>query len=210
MTGKRWVGLIGAIMALFGAKPILADTRSGIEAYRRGDYATAISELEKSAKAGDAQAYFNLGVAYAEGKAVAQDHAKAAEFYRQGASKGSVLAAFNLAQAYRKAQGVPLDYAQAARWYEFAAKRGDYRAGNELGLLYVEGKGVRRDPVEGFAWVYPATHMDIMDGKAMANAMQLAGMLTRDQIQTAQARGQSYYKRFMLPNRALVRALRGQ
>jgi TPR repeat protein len=197
MISRRLVGLACAALALFASRPGLADTRSGIAAYQRGDYATAISELEKAARAGDAQAYYNLGVAYAEGKAAARDPAKAASLYQQGAGKGSVLAAYNLAQAYRKGEGVAQDYGHAAKWYEFAAKRGDYHAGNELGLLYVEGKGVKRDLIEGFAWIYPATHMEIMDDKAMANAMQLAGMLTKDQIQTAQARGQSYYKRYM-------------
>src|SRR5690606_10323460 len=128
--------------------------------------------------AGDSQGLYNLGVLYAEGKAVSRDMAKAVALYRDGARKGSVLAAFNLAQTLRKGDGVPVDFKEAARWYEFAAKRGDFRAGSELGLLYVEGKGVKRDLVEGFAWIYPATHADIMDDKALANAMQLAGMLT--------------------------------
>lgn len=210
MLTRRLIGLACAAMALFGGRQALADTRAGIAAYQRGDYATAMSELEKAARSGDAQAHYNLGIAYAEGKAVSRDPAKAAEHYRSGASKGSVLAAFNLAQAHRKGEGVAQDYTQAAKWYEFAAKRGDYRAGNELGILYAEGKGVRRDPIEGFAWIYPATHMDIMDDKAMANAMQLAGTLTREQIQTAQARGQSYYKRYMAPNQRVVRTLKGQ
>lgn len=203
-------GLFSAFLSLFGGNQAVADTRAGIMAYQRGDYATAMSELEKAAGRGDAQAYYNLGIAYAEGKAVPQDRAKAVSLYQQGAGKGSVLAAYNLAQAYRKGEGVVLDHGQAAKWYEFAAKRGDYRAGNELGLLYVEGKGVRRDLIEGFAWIYPATHAEIMDDKAMANAMQLAGMLTKDQIQTAQARGQSYYKRYMAPNQRVVRTLLGR
>lgn len=203
-------GLFSAFLTLFGGNSATADTRSGIAAYQRGDYATAMNELEKAARGGDAQAYYNLGIAYAEGKAVPQDRAKAVGYYRQGAGKGSVLAAYNLAQAYRKGEGVALDYAQAAKWYAFAAKRGDYRAGNELGLLYVEGKGVPRDLIEGFAWIYPATHAQIMDDKAMANAMQLAGMLTKEQVQAAQARGQSYYKRYMAPNQRIVRTLRGQ
>ena len=41
----------------------------------------------------------------------------------------------------------------------------------------------------------------------MANAMQLARMLTSEQIRTAQARGQSYYKRYVAPHRNVVRTL---
>ncbi len=210
MRGWQAVMVLGFILsALFGTNA-QADTRKGIEAYRRGQYETALQELEKAAKAGDAQAFYNLGIFYHEGKAVPRDPEQAVAFYKRGAEKGSVLAAFNLAQAYRKGEGVAVDYAQAARWYEFAAKRGDYRAGNELGILYVEGKGVRADRIEGFAWIYTGTHMDIMNDKALANAMQLASAMSREELHKAQERGKSYYQRYIKPNRALVQTLLNQ
>lgn len=198
--------VLGLMAALFGSRAE-ADTRAGIEAYRRGDYARALAELERGAKRGDAQAFYNLGVLYAEGRAVPADRAKAVAMYKRGAERGSVLAAYNLAQAYRKGEGTPVDFAQAARWYEFAAKRGDYRAGNELGILYVEGKGVKADMVEGFAWIYTGTHMDIMDEKAMMNAMQLARQMTREQLNAAQDRGRRYYERYIKPHPEVVRTL---
>lgn len=206
MRGLLQMGILSALLSAF-AGPALSDTAKGIAAYQKGNYPVAMQELEKAAADGDEQAYFNLGVAYAEGKAVPQDLGKAAELYRMGAEGGSVLAAFNLAQSYRKGQGTELDYAAAAKWYEFAAKRGDFRASNELGLLYVEGKGVERDLVEGFAWIYPATHQLIMDESAMANAMQLASMLDKQQIDEAQARGRDYFEKYFEPNTGLVEAL---
>lgn len=210
MRGHRVVMILGFLFsALFGTK-VQADTRKGIEAYRRGQYELAHQELEKAAKAGDAQAFYNLGIFYQEGKAVPRDPEQAVAFYKRGAQKGSVLAAFNLAQAYRKGEGAAVDYAQAARWYEFAVKRGDYRAGNELGLLYVEGKGVRADRIEGFAWIYTGTHMDIMNDKALANAMQLASTMSREELHKAQERGKGYYQRYIKPNRTLVQTLLNQ
>jgi len=111
MSGKRIVGMIGALMAVLGSGQALANTRTGISAYQRGDYATALREWEQGAGAGDPQALYNLGVAYAEGKAVPRDQARAVTYYQQGASKGSVLAAYNLGQAYRKGEGVGVDHA---------------------------------------------------------------------------------------------------
>ena len=207
MSGKRIVGMIGALMAVLGSGQALANTRTGISAYQRGDYATALREWEQGARAGDPQALYNLGVAYAEGKAVPRDQARAVTYYQQGASKGSVLAAYNLGQAYRKGEGVGVDHAQAAKWYRYAATRGHFRAANELGILYAEGKGVPRDPIEGFAWIYTATHVEIMDSQALNNAMQLARTFNSNQIKVAQTRGQTYYQRYMAPNRATVRAL---
>lgn len=206
MKGFWRMGLLSALLSLF-AGPALSDTAKGIAAYRKGNYPVAISELEKAAAGGDAQAFFNLGVVYAEGKAAPRDMKKAINYYRKGADGGSVLAAYNLAQAFRKGDGVTQDYAGAAKWYEFAAKRGDFRAGNELGLLYVEGKGVEADSVEGFAWIYPATHATIMDDSAMANAMQLASMMNADQVHEAQNRGRAYYEKYFQPNMDTVEAL---
>lgn len=200
------MGILSALLSVF-AGPALSDTAKGIAAYRKGNYQIAMQELEKAAASGDEQAYFNLGVAYAEGKAVPQDFAKAVEFYRKGAEGGSVLAAFNFAQSYRKGQGIEQDYAAAAKWYEFGAKRGDFRASNEFGLLYVEGKGVERDLIEGFAWIYPATCQSIMDESAMANAMQLASMLDKQQIDEAQARGRAYFEKYFEPNVDLIETL---
>ena len=194
------------LSALFGPRAE-ADTLKGLQAYERGDYETALSELEKSAKAGDAQAYFNLGIFYSEGKAVPKDQEQAVAMYKRGAEKGSVLAAFNLGQAYRKGEGIVLDYREEARWYEFAAKRGDYRAGNELGILYVEGKGVRADKIEGFAWIYTGTHQDIMDDQAFKNAMQLAKIMTQQELQEAQERGKRYYTQYIKPHMNVVRTL---
>lgn len=166
-----------------------------------------MEKLEKAAAVGDEQAYFNLGIAYAEGKAVPRDVAKAFELYRKGAEGGSIVTAYNLGQFYRKGQGTAQDYAAAAKWYEFAAMRGDFRASNELGLLYVEGKGVTQDPIEGFAWIYPATHQSIMSEQAMANAMQLASMFDEQQINAAQSRGRIYFEKYFEPNMDVVEIL---
>lgn len=205
----RTMGILTMVLGFLWPHAAGADTRAGIAAYRSGDYETALRELSSSAEKGDPQGLYNLGVAYAEGKAVPRDMTKAIDLYGRAAARGSVFAAYNLGQLYRKGDGVGADPAEAARWYEKAAKRGDYRAANELGLLMVQGKGVPRDPVEGFAWIYTGTVADIMDETSMANAIQLAGMLDRAQIQTAQSRGQSYYKRYIAPNRAVVRAIKG-
>ncbi|GBU16605.1 MULTISPECIES: tetratricopeptide repeat protein [Methylobacterium] len=207
IAGRAMAMVLGLLAGLFGGGA-RADIASGIRAYDRGDYPAALRAFEAGAVKGDPQALYNLGVAYAEGRAVPRDEGRALSYYRQGAERGSVLAAFNLAQAYRKGQGVAPDLAKAVRWYRFAAERGHYKAGNELGILYTEGRGVPHDPVEGFAWIYPATHASIMDEAAMTNAMQAASRLDRQQIAEAQARGQAYFKRYTAPHRRVVETLR--
>jgi TPR repeat protein len=157
----------------------------------------ALRALTAAAAAGEPTAYYNLGILYSDGLAVAPDPVMACSCYRDAAERGHAAAAFNLGQAYRRGTGVAQDYAEAARWYRVAAEQGDYRAANELGLLYVEGKGVAQDLIEGFAWIYTGCHQSIQHEAAFKNAKQLAGMLTGEQIGIAQARGQDYYFKYI-------------
>jgi TPR repeat protein len=71
---------------------------------------------------------FNLGVLYHNGQGVAQDHAKAREWYEKAAAKGDASAMFNLGVLYDNGFGVAKDYAKAREWYEKAAARGHARA----------------------------------------------------------------------------------
>ena len=158
-------------------------------------------DLAAASAAGLPVANYNMGIACAEGRAIAKDPATACVYFRRAAERGHILAAFNLGESYRAGTGVRQDYVEAARWYRVAAERGDYKAANELGLLYVEGKGVKQDLAEGFAWIYMGTHQSIQYEAAFKNARQLATILSREQIEAAQIRGQEYYKRYISKDR---------
>ena len=62
-----------------------ADFQAGLQAYRRGDYATALEELLSLAEQGSASAQYRLGVMYDGGFGVAQDYAEAEKWYRLAA-----------------------------------------------------------------------------------------------------------------------------
>ncbi len=51
-----------------------ADFQAGLQAYRRGDYATALEEWLSLAEQGNATAQYRLGFMYADGEGVAQDY----------------------------------------------------------------------------------------------------------------------------------------
>jgi TPR repeat protein len=93
----------------------------------------------------DAQAAFDLGLIYDQGRQVPQDFTKALEWYRRAAELGHPSGAFNGAVMYDSGKGVPADHAEAARGYELAAQRGSPRAQYNLALLYEHGDGVPRD-----------------------------------------------------------------
>ena len=63
-TGRQLglrLALASALLAVPGLA--LADVNSGVAAWQRGDYATAVAEWREPAVAGDADAQFNLGQA---------------------------------------------------------------------------------------------------------------------------------------------------
>ena len=68
---------------------------------------------QESAAQGNAIAQFNLGVMYANGHGVSQDHVRAVEWYRKAANQGHADAQSNLANMYRNGHGVSLDRARA-------------------------------------------------------------------------------------------------
>ena len=62
-------------------------------------------------------------VLYDNGQGVAQDYAKAREWYEKAAAKGDASAMSNLGLLYHNGQGVAQDYAKAREWYEKAADK---------------------------------------------------------------------------------------
>jgi TPR repeat protein len=72
------------------------------------------------AEQGLAEARYNLGIMYAEGRRVPKDFAEAVKWYRKAAEQGHVGAQFNLGIMYRKGEGVPQDDAEAAKWFRMA------------------------------------------------------------------------------------------
>ena len=93
------LALIAALCAGF-TLGLTAPAWSGLDeataAYQRGDYATAIRQLRPLAKQGNANAQFNLGFMYSEGKGFPQDYAEAVKWYRKAAEQGDAEAQYNL------------------------------------------------------------------------------------------------------------------
>jgi TPR repeat protein len=76
-----------AAMLLTGAA-VAGPVEDADEAYRRGDYQTALRLAEPLADGGDRAAQFRLGVMYEQGKSVPQDYTEAANWYRRSADQG--------------------------------------------------------------------------------------------------------------------------
>ncbi len=94
-------------------------------AYNRGDFITALSEWQRLAERGDADAQNNLGVMYFDGQGVVQDYKEAGKWYRKSAEQGDAGAKYNLGVMYTNGQGVPQDFKEAYAWSSAAAATGN-------------------------------------------------------------------------------------
>ena len=140
------------VISLFIVGPAFAGFDEGLAAYEKSDFATALKEWLPLAEQGDAKAQFNLGVMYANGQGVAQDHAQAVQWYRKAADQGDAKAQFNLGAMYAEGRGVAQDDAQAVQWFRKAADQGHADAQLILGAMYAEGRGVAQDDAQAVQW----------------------------------------------------------
>ncbi|KQW93436.1 hypothetical protein ASC94_12425 [Massilia sp. Root418] len=119
--------------------------------------------LEHAARAGDAEAAYQLGEMLRAGFAGAAGQGgapgqqgqpgqpgKAWPWYRQAAEAGHARAALTLGQMAANGDGVRKDAAVAARWLTLASDLGNAHAMFLLSNAYRYGVGVERDEARGF------------------------------------------------------------
>ncbi len=169
--------------------PVLAaDVQVGVEAYERGDYATALEELRPLAERGDDRAQYFLGSMYADGEGVPQDSVEAVKWYHLAGEQGNAGAQFSLGNMYFYGAGVPQDSAEAVKWYHLAAERGDAEAQMQLGTMYENSVGFPQDYVLAHMWFnLAATHLpaDLTQDLAALNRDFIEKRMTPDQMAEA-------------------------
>ncbi len=104
--------------------PAWADFKAGMDAYNRGDFATALREWRPLAEQGDASAQFSVGLSYENGDGVPRDYAIARQWYEKSAAQGDAKAQLYLGLQSSFGQGGPVDLVQAHMWYSLAAGNG--------------------------------------------------------------------------------------
>ena len=112
-----------------------ADFATGLNAYQKGDYATAIKEWRPLAEQGDAAAQFNLGLLYYDGLGVPTDYVQAADWFLKSAEQDYDKAQLNLGALYGIGKGVKRDYVQAYKWLNLCAAKGDTKCTAQRDLV---------------------------------------------------------------------------
>ena len=110
----------------------------------------------EAAEQGNAEAQYNIGQIYGDGKDIEQNYKEAEKWNRQAAEQGYAPAQRYLGWMYEEGHGVQKDYQQAFNWYLKAAEQGNALAQNSLGNLYRRGLGVQKDSQEALKWYQKA------------------------------------------------------
>ena len=160
---------------LVGNPAFSADFQKGVDAYDRGDYATALREWKPLAEQGNADAQFNLGLMYEKGRGVPQDYKTAMKWYRLAAEQGDADSQFNSTDFQKGLDAAQKgDFATALKEWKLAAKQGYASAQSNLGVMYEKVQGVPQDYKTAVKWYRLAAEQGL--AKSQYN---LARMSTR-------------------------------
>lgn len=154
----------------------------------RGDYTSAVALIRPLAEEGHAQAQYNLGNMYRDGRGVSKDYAETVKWYGKAAEQGFPPAQYNLGLAYEKGDVAPQDSTKAVKWWRKAAEQGFPPAQFNLGLMYAQGRGIPRNYVQAHKWfnLVAADSTVALKAEAIKNRDLAATQMTAVQIATAQ------------------------
>lgn len=109
--------------------------------------------LQKRAQAGFADAQYNLGVIYEDGRGgIKRDYGLAARWYRRAAMQGLAHAQYSLGVLYAKGKGVPKNYVEAYKWLALAARTGAVPNAGLLGEKVARNLTTKEE-IEAGRWI---------------------------------------------------------
>ena len=178
---------LAAFIMLFSSFVWAGDFQKGWAAYNSTDYATALSEWQELADAGDIDACYGMGLLYGNGFGVDMNDDLALKYYGVAAEQGHADAQYNLGVMYQNGWGVPMDEEEGIKWYQLAADQGIVGAQLALGRVYGMDYSEKYDPVAAYKWFGLAANFGDIDAKTKMEF--LASRMTPEQV--AEAEGQS-------------------
>ena len=181
--------LLGALVAA----PLSAQSvQTGIEAWQKADYKSAVDNWRPLAEDGDADAQFNLGQAYRLGRGVPVNLAAAQTWLTRAAGKGHLDAQTTLGLLLFDSG----DREGGVRWLGSAAEKGDARAMLVYGTALFNGDGIKRNPVLAYAYVSRAAAQGLAPAKTTLEDMNKAMPLSQRKqgVQLAMAKASAAKK----------------
>jgi hypothetical protein len=132
--------------------------------YHDTDASKAIAYLRKAADGGLTIAQLGFGLNCLLGLDVAEDHAKAFEWFSKAANQDNAEGYFWLARCYEDGWGVSQNQERTVEFYTKSAKKGYADAQISLGHCYLNGLGVVLNHAKAFEWFSKAADQDDAEG----------------------------------------------
>lgn len=140
------------------------------------DQLRAEAAIRKSAKAGNPEAQFRLGVMYGNGDGVGLDYEQARSWFEQAAAQGHENALITLAWMYANGTGVDADEGRARKLYMKAAEHGSAKAQYVVGTMYRFAQyGVGKDVEKAVAWYLKAADQGMPTAQFALGKMLMEG-----------------------------------
>jgi localization factor PodJL len=121
--------------------------------------------LADAAAAGDANALFEIGARFTDGKGVKSDLSEAANWYKLAADRGLAPAQYRLANLFEKGTGVSRDLTKAMTYYKQAAEAGNASAMHNLAVLQASGAAGQPDYAAAVSWFAKAADFGVADSQ---------------------------------------------
>jgi len=132
--------------------------------------------LRTAAANGSAPAQFEIAAIYAEGRAVEQDLASAANWYERAAAQGFAPAAYRLGNMYENGTGVQTDLGTAIHWYEKAAAAGNRMSMHNLASIHAGGGLDEQQFDEAAHWFERAAALGLTDSQFNLGMLHARGL----------------------------------
>ncbi|WP_246604736.1 SPOR domain-containing protein [Aquisediminimonas sediminicola] len=168
-------GVMMTAVIVLAVSTAQAGVKEGVDAWQNGDYPTAVAEWREPAKAGDADAQFNLGQAYKLGRGVPLDLKIAEGWYAKAARQGHQQAEVNYGLVLFQND----DRESALPWIAKSAQRGDPRAQYVYATALFNGDNVGKDWIKAYAYMARAAAAGLP--QAIASRTEMEKFITPEQ-----------------------------
>lgn len=152
----------------------LSGSIEGRLAYRKGDFATALSEFCTDGQGGAVELFF-LSLMYQHGEGVPKDVARGLELLRRSADEGYSAAQYFLSLHYLYGHGVTKNKALAMSYLLAASADDDYRAHVLIKILEKGSRGEKKDRENVIAAVKRKAKANFSDAQYTLAFMYLIG-----------------------------------
>lgn len=121
--------------------------------------------MADAAAAGDANALFEIGARFSDGRGVSADAGEAAKWYKLAADRGLAPAQYRMGNLLEKGTGVDRNLGEAISYYRQAAQAGNASAMHNLAVLFASGAAGQPDYAAAVEWFRRASELGVADSQ---------------------------------------------